>query len=105
MNEPNSEKPFSLLYKRKPITLGVELVLVVLLLVFGVVLLGVNAWLEGVTHSLFVTVPLGVLGVLTVLLLTLLVFDIVLTLAAAVPFRAWVIILLLLILLVLIFGR
>ena len=105
MNEPNpTEKKFSLLYKRKPITLGAELAFAVVLLVFGAGLIGVYSWL-GEPSNLFITVPLGALAVLTILLLAFLAFDIVLTVVTWIPFRAWVIILLLLILFVLISKR
>lgn len=108
MSEPNSEKQDevrpSLLYKLKPITLGNELAFFVVLLVFGAGQIGFYNWL-GEPDNLFVTVPLGVLGVITGLLLAFLAFDIVVTTVKAISFQAWVIILLLLILLVVIIKR
>lgn len=107
MSEPTSEnqgevRP-SLLYKRPVITLGHELLLTVFLLVLGAGLISVFAWLGTPTDNLLVTVPFAAVGVLILLSLAFLAFDIVVTVVAAIPFRAWVIILLLLILLVLIF--
>ena len=93
-----------MLYERKPITLGDMLAFAVVLLMFGACLIGLYIWL-GEPDSLYVTVPLGALAIITILLLAFIVFDFVLTVVMLIPFRAWVIILLLFILFVLILKR